>query len=164
LKYLYCSPRLLLFSPSVVNLGVPLSVGLQLQDAPPGQQVKGSVFLRNQNGRICTPKKDFVLSSGNGFVLLSLEVPLPDVSNCGLFELRRAPHVQLVAQSSWLKSSLSKATDKQGVNLLFSSRRGHIFVQTDQPVYNPGQRVRYRVFALDHKMRPSTDTLTVMVE
>ncbi|XP_075835588.1 complement C4 isoform X1 [Microtus pennsylvanicus] len=157
-------PRLLLFSPSVVNLGVPLSVGLQLQDAPPGQQVKGSVFLRNQNGRICSPKKDFVLSSGNAFVLLSLEVPLPYVSNCGLFELRRAPHVQLVAQSSWLKSSLSKATDTQGVNLLFSSRRGHIFVQTDQPVYNPGQRVRYRVFALDHKMRPSTDTLTVMVE
>lgn len=58
----------------MVNLGVPLSVGLQLQDAPPGQQVKGSVFLRNQNGRICTPKKDFVLSSGNGFVLLNLEV------------------------------------------------------------------------------------------
>ena len=74
LKYFYRSPRLLLFSPSVVNLGVPLSVGLQLQDAPPGQQVKGSVYLRNQNGRICTPKKDFVLSSGNCFVLLSLEV------------------------------------------------------------------------------------------
>lgn len=37
-------------------------------------------------------------------------------------------------------------------------------MQTDQPIYNPGQRVRYRVFALDQKMRPSTDTLTVTVE
>ncbi|CAH6790074.1 complement C4-A [Phodopus roborovskii] len=157
-------PRLLLFSPSVVNLGVPLSVGLQLQDAPPGQQVKGSVHLRNPNGGSCSPKMDFVLSSGNDFVLLNLEVPLGDVRDCGLFNLRRAPHVQLMVQSPWLKNIMSKATDTQGVNLLFSSRRGHIFVQTDQPIYNPGQRVRYRVFALDHKMRPSTDTLTVTVE
>ncbi|XP_036023843.1 complement C4-A [Onychomys torridus] len=157
-------PRLLLFSPSVVNLGVPLSVGVQLQDVPPGQEVKGSVFLRNPNGRLCSSRKNFALSSGNDFVLLSLEVPLEDVKRCGLFNLLRAPHVQLVAQSPWLKNTMSKATDTQGVNLLFSSRRGHIFVQTDQPIYNPGQRVRYRVFALDHKMRPSTDTLTVTVE
>lgn len=153
---------------------------------------------------------------------------------CGLFNLLRAPHIQLVAQSPWLKNIASKATETQGVNLLFSSRRGHIFVQTDQPIYNPGQRgeppasgpwlclsqaaqslfaalyvrrlhrqgrpgallsclapiaspqppqslcpgprdtplthppifllVRYRVFALDQKMRPTTDPLTVTVE
>lgn len=45
-----------------------------------------------------------------------------------------------MAQSPWLKDSLSKETNVQGVNLLFSSRRGHLFLQTDQPVYNPGQR------------------------
>lgn len=70
----HCSPRLLLFSPSVVNLGTPLSVGVQLLDAPPGQEVKGSVFLRNPKGGSCSPKKDFKLSSGDDFVLLSLEV------------------------------------------------------------------------------------------
>ena len=84
-------PRLLLFSPSVVNLGTPLSVGVQLLDAPPGQEVKGSVFLRNPKGGSCSPKKDFKLSSGDDFVLLSLEVPLEDVRSCGLFDLRRAP-------------------------------------------------------------------------
>uniref|UniRef100_A0A8C6QXL9 C4a anaphylatoxin n=1 Tax=Nannospalax galili TaxID=1026970 RepID=A0A8C6QXL9_NANGA len=159
-------PRLLLFSPSVVHLGVPLSVGVQLQDVPPGQVVKGSVFLRNPNAaaRSCSPKKDFALNSENDFILLSLEVPLRDAKTCGLFELRRAPEVQLVAQSPWLKTYLSKQMDIQGVNLLFSTRRGHLFLQTDQPIYNPGQRVRYRVFALDQKMRPSTDTLTIMVE
>ena len=157
-------PRLLLFSPSVVNLGTPLSVGVQLLDAPPGQEVKGSVFLRNPKGGSCSPKKDFKLSSGDDFVLLSLEVPLEDVRSCGLFDLRRAPHIQLVAQSPWLRNTAFKATETQGVNLLFSSRRGHIFVQTDQPIYNPGQRVRYRVFALDQKMRPSTDFLTITVE
>ena len=60
--------------------------------------------------------------------------------SCGLFDLRRAPYIQLVAQSPWLRNTAFKATETQGVNLLYSSRRGHIFVQTDQPIYNPGQR------------------------
>ncbi|XP_014991512.3 complement C4-A isoform X6 [Macaca mulatta] len=159
-------PRLLLFSPSVVHLGVPLSVGVQLQDVPRGQVVKGSVFLRNpsHNNVPCSPKVDFTLSSDRDFALLSLQVPLKDVKSCGLHQLLRGPEVQLVAQSPWLKDSLSRKTNIQGVNLLFSSRRGHLFLQTDQPIYNPGQRVRYRVFALDQKMRPSTDTITVTVE
>ncbi|KAM6183987.1 complement C4-A-like [Erethizon dorsatum] len=159
-------PRLLLFSPSVVNLGVPLSVGVQLQDAAPGQVVKGSVFLRNpsHNKDMCSPRKDFTLTSERDFELLSLPVPQSDAKSCGLFNLRRSPEVQLVAQSPWLIGTLAKKTDTQGVNLRFSSRRGHFFVQTDQPVYNPGQRVQYRVFALDQKMRPSTDSLLVTVE
>lgn len=159
-------PRLLLFSPSVVRLGVPLSVGVLLQDAPSGQTVTGSVFLRNPSYKNtpCSPKTDFTLSSRNSFALLSLQVPLKHVKSCGLQHLLRGPEVQLVAQSPWLKDSMSKLTNIQGVNLLFSSRRGHIFLQTDQPVYNPGQRVRYRIFALDQKMRPSVDVVTVTVE
>lgn len=58
----------------MVNLGTPLSVGVQLLDAPPGQEIKGSVFLRNPTGGPCSPKKDFRLSSANDLVLLSLEV------------------------------------------------------------------------------------------
>ncbi|XP_006875630.1 PREDICTED: complement C4-A isoform X1 [Chrysochloris asiatica] len=159
-------PRLLLFSPSVVHLGVPLSVGVKLHDFPPGQEVKGSVYLRNPgNLNIpCSPKVDFTLSSEIDFILLSLQISVENAQTCGLYRLRRGPQVQLVAQSSWLKNSNPKTTDIQGVNLLFSSRRGYLFLQTDQPVYNPGQQVRYRVFALDQKMRPSTDTLIVTVE
>lgn len=159
-------PRLLLFAPSVVHLGVPLSVGLQLHDAPRGQVVKGSVFLRNPygNNAPCSPKVGFTLTSADDFILLNLQIPLNGAKNCGLFRLHGGPQVQLVAESPWLKDSLSRKTNIQGVNLRFSSRRGHLFLQTDQPIYNPGQRVRYRVFALDQKMRPSTDTLVVTVE
>ncbi|XP_004624338.1 complement C4-B [Octodon degus] len=159
-------PRLLLFAPSVVNLGVPLSVGVQLQDAPPGQVVRGSVLLRNpsQNNDPCSPEENFMLTSDRDFQLLSLQVPQSKALSCGLFSLRKSHEVQLVAQSPWLTGTLAKKTSTQGVNLRFSSRRGHFFVQTDQPVYNPGQRVRYRVFALDQKMRPSTDSLLVTVE
>nr|XP_020752836.1 complement C4-A-like [Odocoileus virginianus texanus] len=159
-------PRLLLFSPSVVRIGVPLSVAVKLQDAPSGQVVRGSVFLRNPShvNELCSPKVDFSLSSDRDFKLLNLPIPQERARICRLHLLRGAPEVQLMVQSSWLRDSLSKQTDMQGVNLLFSSRRGHLFLQTDQPVYNPGQRVRYRVFALDQKMRPATDILTVTVE
>uniref|UniRef100_A0A452FTS0 Anaphylatoxin-like domain-containing protein n=1 Tax=Capra hircus TaxID=9925 RepID=A0A452FTS0_CAPHI len=149
-------PRLLLFAPSVVRIGVPLS------DAPSGQVVRGSVFLRNPSHvkELCSPKVDFSLSSGRDF-----HTPQPPGKGptpswlCRLHLLRG-----LMVQSPWLRDSLSKQTDTQGVNLLFSSRRGHLFLQTDQPVYNPGQRVRYRVFALDQKMRPASDIFTVTVE
>ncbi|KAM7229325.1 hypothetical protein CapIbe_019441 [Capra ibex] len=159
-------PRLLLFAPSVVRIGVPLSVAVKLQDAPSGQVVRGSVFLRNPSHvkELCSPKVDFSLSSGRDFILLNLPIPQEQASLCRLHLLRGAPEVQLMVQSPWLRDSLSKQTDMQGVNLLFSSRRGHLFLQTDQPVYNPGQRVRYRVFALDQKMRPASDILTVTVE
>uniref|UniRef100_G1P6M7 Anaphylatoxin-like domain-containing protein n=1 Tax=Myotis lucifugus TaxID=59463 RepID=G1P6M7_MYOLU len=159
-------PRLLLFSPSVVHLGAPLSVGLQLQDAPRGQEVRGFLFLRNpsHHNAPCSPKVDFLLTSEQDFVLRSLQILPNGADSCGLKSLRGGPKIQLVAQSPWLKSALSKNVDTQGINLLFSSRRGHLFLQTDQPIYNPGQRVRYRVFALDQKMRPSTDSLTVTVE
>ncbi|XP_069420438.1 complement C4 isoform X2 [Ovis canadensis] len=159
-------PRLLLFAPSVVRIGVPLSVAVKLQDAPSGQVVRGSVFLRNPShvNELCSPKVDFSLSSGRDFILLNLPIPHEQASLCRLHLLRGAPEVQLMVQSPWLRDSLSKQTDTQGVNLLFSSRRGHLFLQTDQPVYNPGQRVRYRVFALDQKMRPASDILTVTVE
>ncbi|KAI4552434.1 hypothetical protein MJT46_017085 [Ovis ammon polii x Ovis aries] len=159
-------PRLLLFAPSVVRIGVPLSVAVKLQDAPSGQVVRGSVFLRNPShvNELCSPKVDFSLSSGRDFILLNLPIPHEQARLCRLHLLRGAPEVQLMVQSPWLRDSLSKQTDTQGVNLLFSSRRGHLFLQTDQPVYNPGQRVRYRVFALDQKMRPASDILTVTVE
>ncbi|XFG13084.1 hypothetical protein AB1E19_016708 [Capra hircus] len=133
---------LLLFAPSVVRIGVPLSVAVKLQDAPSGQVVRGSVFLRNPSHvkELCSPKVDFSLSSGRDFILLNLPIPQEQARLCRLHLLRGAPEVQLMVQSPWLRDSLSKQTDTQGVNLLFSSRRGHLFLQTDQPVYNPGQR------------------------
>ncbi|KAM6185427.1 complement C4-A-like isoform 2-T2 [Rhynchocyon petersi] len=159
-------PRFILFSPSVVHLGVPLSVGVHVQDIPQGQTMSGSVYLRNpQKLNVpCSPKVDFTLSSQDSYKLLSLQTSLKDAKSCGLSRLLGTPGVQLVAQSPWLQTYMSKDKGIQGVNLFFSSQRGHLFVQTDQPVYNPGQRVRFRVFALDQKMRPSTDTLTVTVE
>lgn len=195
-------------------------MAVKLQDAPSGQVVRGSVFLRNPShvNELCSPKVDFSLSSGRDFILLNLpvkaalppgaalrlpfcplsswkqlcllmpllpsspptpvvlcvsgclfpsapslthslslssQIPQEQARLCRLHLLRGAPEVQLMVQSPWLRDSLSKQTDMQGVNLLFSSRRGHLFLQTDQPVYNPGQRGESRRQGLHLSCLPS---------
>ncbi|XP_038624132.1 complement C4-like [Tachyglossus aculeatus] len=158
-------PRLLLLAPRVVHLGAPLSVSVQLQGLAPGQRVSGTVYLRNPNDVHvpCSPEVPFHMDADKDFLLLQVKVPALQASACGLTKLRGAPRMQLIVKSPWLRES-GGSTDTRGLHLLFSSRRGFLFLQTDQPVYNPGQRVRFRVFALDHTMRPSLDPVTITVQ
>ncbi|KAI4881188.1 hypothetical protein NFI96_027254, partial [Prochilodus magdalenae] len=50
---------------------------------------------------------------------------------------------------------------RQIARVLVSQHSGYIFIQTDQPIYNPTQTVKYRIFTLDHSMRPKTDIIFV---
>ncbi|XP_068779081.1 complement C3 [Struthio camelus] len=48
--------------------------------------------------------------------------------------------------------------------LLVSSQSGHIFVQTDKPIYTPGSTVLCRLFALGHHMDPIPKTIIVEIK
>ncbi|KAI4810748.1 hypothetical protein KUCAC02_013679 [Chaenocephalus aceratus] len=54
-------------------------------------------------------------------------------------------------------------TDRKSTRVLVSKRRGNIFIQTDQPIYNPTRKVNYRIFTLDHTYRPSEDVIQISV-
>ncbi|XP_074786135.1 complement C3 [Athene noctua] len=73
--------------------------------------------------------------------------------------------------------SLPQSTEKQFVSvsarvahvslekvLLVSFQSGHIFVQTDKPIYTPGSTVLCRLFALDHLMKPVAKTVIVEIK
>ncbi|TRY97834.1 hypothetical protein DNTS_014966 [Danionella cerebrum] len=45
-----------------------------------------------------------------------------------------------------------------------SFRSGHIFIQTDKPIYNPGDAVRFRAFVSDMDFRASERTLSVEIQ
>ncbi|XP_071583476.1 complement C3 isoform X2 [Heliangelus exortis] len=73
--------------------------------------------------------------------------------------------------------SLPQATGKQFVSvtarvgqvtlekvLLVSLQSGHIFLQTDKPIYTPGSTVLCRLFALDHLMEPAPKTVIVEIK
>ncbi|XP_062454335.1 complement C3 [Rhea pennata] len=48
--------------------------------------------------------------------------------------------------------------------LLVSPQSGHIFVQTDKPIYTPGSTVLCRFFALGHRMEPIPKTIVVEIK
>uniref|UniRef100_A0A8C3DM82 Complement C3 n=1 Tax=Corvus moneduloides TaxID=1196302 RepID=A0A8C3DM82_CORMO len=48
--------------------------------------------------------------------------------------------------------------------LLVSLQSGHIFVQTDKPIYTPGATVLCRLFTVDHLMKPVAKTVIVEVK
>ncbi|XP_031154830.1 complement C4-B [Sander lucioperca] len=52
---------------------------------------------------------------------------------------------------------------KKITHVLVSQHRGYIFIQTDQPIYNPTQKVRYRIFTLDHTFRPHEEVIHISV-
>ncbi|RXN26002.1 complement C4-like protein [Labeo rohita] len=47
--------------------------------------------------------------------------------------------------------------------ILVSKHSGYIFIQTNQPIYNPTQKVWFRIFALDHSMRPKSEFVDVYI-
>ncbi|RMB88202.1 hypothetical protein DUI87_35425 [Hirundo rustica rustica] len=48
--------------------------------------------------------------------------------------------------------------------LLVSLQSGHIFVQTDKPIYTPGATVLCRLFTVGHLMQPVSKTVIVEVK
>uniref|UniRef100_A0A8C3QE08 Uncharacterized protein n=1 Tax=Geospiza parvula TaxID=87175 RepID=A0A8C3QE08_GEOPR len=48
--------------------------------------------------------------------------------------------------------------------LLVSLQSGHIFVQTDKPIYTPGSTVLCRLFTVNHLMQPVAKTVTAEVK
>uniref|UniRef100_A0AAY5EKH7 Complement C4 gamma chain n=1 Tax=Electrophorus electricus TaxID=8005 RepID=A0AAY5EKH7_ELEEL len=134
----------LVTAPSVFHVGVKEQVSVQvcasLMNSPVTcllEQEVGSVPMSNRETTRITQegqvnaKKAAELLSANG----------------------EPPYLNLVCNIGGIK--------RKQTRVLISQHRGYIFIQTDQPVYNPTQKVQYRIFLLDHAMRPKSDDIYV---
>ncbi|XP_077326607.1 complement C3-like [Lithobates pipiens] len=45
--------------------------------------------------------------------------------------------------------------------IMLSYHAGYVFIQTDKPIYTPGSKVLYRLFAMDYKLKPKGRPLKV---
>ncbi|XP_055547416.1 thioester-containing protein 1 allele S3-like [Wyeomyia smithii] len=52
----------------------------------------------------------------------------------------------------------------ESIELLYDGKTSSLFIQTDKPVYKPGDVLRFRVIAIDADTRPVTDYKTVDIE
>ncbi|XP_067865826.1 complement C4-A-like [Heterodontus francisci] len=150
------APSFMITAPNIIHIGVKESVSIQLHDA------EGTVNFQVYCWDIIKRKKCsetvlFTLNPGNKYH----DIKTITVSQLQVKELllwrRRKKYVYLVAESRQLLEQ------RRMVPIKLSSKRGYIFIQTDQPIYTPNQTVKYRIFTLDHFMRPVNEQLRVSI-
>ncbi|KAL7886405.1 hypothetical protein AOLI_G00041260 [Acnodon oligacanthus] len=150
-----CSyPRLawfLVLAPSVFHVGVEEQVFVQAGDAP----VSVTCYLEQEVKRVRMSKLEHTSITQKGQIgklgLKVLEEKVAELTSAN----GEPPYLNLVCDVGQRK--------RQVARVLVSPHRGYIFIQTDQPMYNPTQMVQYRIFLLDHAMRPTSDIIFVHI-
>ncbi|RXN18763.1 complement C4-like protein [Labeo rohita] len=144
-------PTCLIVAPNIIHLGVEETVSVQLHGA--AKETNMNLYFASSKNEILSETKSIILNKDNNYqTVVKLKV------NPILYRgTEKDIYVQLAAESS----SVLKGTRK--ANIFLSTKRGYIFIQTDKPIYNPGENVRYRIFTLDNYMIPMKDEIHVQI-
>ncbi|KAK2880874.1 hypothetical protein Q8A67_018142 [Cirrhinus molitorella] len=146
-------PTCLIVAPNIIHLGVEETVSVQLHGAT--KEISMQLYFQDQiTNKILSTVKTVVLSKDNNYQ--AVEKLKVDHSLYGSTKVQE--YVQLTAKSEDVFGGSAKK-----INILLSTKRGYIFIQTDKPIYNPGETVKYRIFTLDNYMIPIKDDIHVQI-
>ncbi|KAM9246460.1 complement C4-like [Leptosomus discolor] len=151
------APSFLITAPNVVHLGTDETVTVQVHGAQHPVQVT-AYFKDETKNQLLSERITFNLNQNNDYQEIKKIMVKPGTSQQDLFKKKNRPYVLLVTESRELYENTIQST-----NILLSSKKGYIFIQTDKPIYTPSSKVKYTIFILDNAMRPINDTLTVVV-
>ncbi|MBN3295253.1 CO4 protein, partial [Amia calva] len=144
--------RFLVLAPNVFHVGLPEKVWVQV--APDASRRQVSVYLEDEvTQRRVTETKEISLGGGTAIQSVTVEVLSDRTSDLQFGSV--TPYLLLVTEI--------QPRDRKVCRVLLSQDRGHIFIQTDQPIYTPTQTVLFRVFTMDHAMRPASRSFTLSV-
>ncbi|XP_012693394.2 complement C4-A [Clupea harengus] len=153
------SPNWLITAPSIVHLGVEETVSVHFHGANEPVDVKLSFVDPNSRNNLSSTEH-ITLSADNKYqavVKLKVDPKLFEhAQNKRQGGVRQSPYIHLLAVST-------KYFKEQLVNIYVSTKRGYIFVQTDKPIYTPGETVKYRIFTLNQYMLPIDEEINLRV-
>ncbi|XP_039885489.1 complement C4-like [Simochromis diagramma] len=140
--------RFIISAPNVFHVGVYEKVFVQMETC--NRPV--SLYLEDEISNTILSEK------GNASCTEKTELVKLKLNMASLLRLPQFPsYVMLVAESQ------SFTPNRKLTRVLVSKHRGYIFIQTAQPIYNPADRVKYRIFTLDHTMRPHEEPVHISV-
>ncbi|XP_022524517.2 complement C4-B isoform X1 [Astyanax mexicanus] len=157
-------PAILITAPNVVHLGVQETISVQLHGAT--EAVDVTLYFRHLKKQPLSTRTTVNLNTNNQYqavVTLTLDpeiyqqVDADDYNRIKQKKDTGSNFVQLAAESKLFEAK------PQLTNIYLSTRRGYIFIQTDKPIYNPGELVNFRIFTLDNYMKPIDDLIYVKI-
>nr|AIN76766.1 complement component 4 [Oplegnathus fasciatus] len=145
--------RFFISAPGVFHVGVNEKVFVQMGGSHLNHPV--TLYLEHEtSSTIVSAKKTTVCTAEGEIKTVELMIDSEIMSRVP----QRHEHSYLVLVAESLSISGRKMS-----RVLVSKRRGNIFIQTDQPIYNPTQTVTYRIFTLDHTYRPKVEAFQISV-
>ncbi|KAM9443290.1 complement C4-B-like [Salvelinus alpinus] len=153
------NPICLITAPNIVHLGVEETVTVQLQGAIKPTQITLYFLYQTDNNKVLSGKKHVTLNEANGYLEVVKMSVVPSLYEEAIKNIGKTktivPYIQLAAESK--DFLLKKRT------ILLSTKKGYIFIQTDKPIYNPGENVNFRVFTLDNYLLPVEESINVKI-
>ncbi|XP_069738088.1 complement C4-B-like [Phaenicophaeus curvirostris] len=151
------APSFLITAPNVVHLGTHEPITVQVHGAQHPVQVT-AYFKDETKNQLLSERIVFNLNQDNNYQEMKKLMVKPVILRQDKFRKSNRSYVWLVTESKELYKDTIQST-----HILLSSKKGYIFIQTDKPIYTPSSKVKYRIFILDNAMRPTDDTVTVVV-
>lgn len=144
------TPQHLITVPSVVHVGVDETVTVQIHEATRPMSIR--LHFEHPRG-VLSDKETVLLSEDNDYQAEVKMKVRPDLYRNLKFLPGRTEYVSLVAEG-----------DVSGAaHCILSTRKGYIFIQTDKPIYNPGETAMFRIFTLDNYMRPTDEATSINI-
>ncbi|XP_076016733.1 complement C4-B [Genypterus blacodes] len=135
--------RFFISAPTWFHVGVKEKVFVQLGGSHLNNPV--TFYLEDEKGTVMSEKIQTMCANEGDTKIIELMINKDIWSQ--RTPSRNKPYLQLWAESP-------SFTKRRSTKVYVSTRRGYIFIQTDQPIYNPKKTVKYRIFTLDHTLRP----------
>ncbi|XP_070983135.1 complement C4-like [Oncorhynchus clarkii lewisi] len=153
-------PTCLITAPNIVHLGVEETVTVQLQGAIKPTQYTLYFLYQTANNKVLSEKKHVTLNEANGYQAVVKMRVIPSLYEEAIKSIRKrkkiVPFIQLATETN--DDFLPKKK-----TILLSTKKGYVFIQTDKPIYNPGENVNFRVFTLDNYLLPVDESINVKI-